>query len=722
MNINKALRQIVIDQLPYFIILIFSLIVVNNWFRGGIIYGGDMSFIIYPKVDSASYFSIIINAFNFHYNAIGSYGANPQLFWYYGLIYLFSLIPSVFSEEIMILLLLSLGAIYVYRLVYEISIKSDKISKNNAIIAGIISASFYVSNWGLAEAYAYNIILLIAFIYPLLPLWTYYARALFVKSYGIHIIKNLILVSILGTVILSTAEIIYFLQIVSFMFLIFLFYSISKDLKKFIKNISLLILSFFLLLIGNYYWIKPAIKGASVTVQNLYNISLYYFELNSHYMPFTLVMRNLGFNGFFNFPEYTLILSFIIPILIIIPLLIGKKTKENIIYITITLIVITFWAGTNTPFGPIYLYLFEHFHYFIEFRTLNVAFAWLASFLFAITVGLGYASLSTKIKGKKRALVIGSILIIIISVIIPYPVFSGTLMERTNIPNYFINSVNYVNSLNNCGEVLILPTSPNWFFSTWYVGSNIWQFFSNKPVIYGGSYSSSELSVMEFYNNITNTLTLNNYTSVNLLELQNVFLLLNIKYIVVENDSTTTPSMVINKYVNNLFLLQKYNIVEFLHKFGNIYIFTTNVNSSYFYTFSPIYFKYVSNITVNDVMNINYTEILIPITNYSNYNNGIFILHANTNSGYLFNIFDYMPLWSVNNTLSVESYVYNSTFGNIFPLNISGTVYLRNGLQQSANISLYELFAYIISTFMILVITEIIIIKNRFNLTMLMPL
>ncbi|WP_236752310.1 hypothetical protein [Acidianus sp. HS-5] len=705
-------RQIATNKLPYIITLIFTFIVVNNWFRGKVIFGGDMSFIIYPGVNSNYYLSMIINAFNLNAQALGSYGANPQLFWYYGLIYIFSLIHSIFSEEIMIFLLLSLGSIYVYRLVYEIVLDNLKIKKINAITAGLISATFFVSNWGLVEAYAYNIILTIAFVYPLLPVLTYYVRALLVKSSGMYIVKNLILISILGTIIISTVNIIYFLQIAGFMIFIFLFYSISRNLRKFIKNILLSVSSFILIILGNYYWIAPTTKAASIMVSNkgLDALSLYYFKSNSLCMPFSLVIRDLGFNGHFNYPEYSLILSFIIPILTFIPFLMFRNIRENketIIYVIITFIAITFWAGITTPFSSIYLYLFEHFPYFIEFRTENVAFAWLASFLFSITVGLGYASIATRL--KKKSIVIGFVLLIILSVIIPYPVFSGDLNSRVNVPNYFIGSVNFINSLNNSGEVLILPKSPNWFFSTWYVGTNIWQYFSIKPVIYGGVYSSSELSIRQLYDNISNILTLNNYTSTNILELKNIFILLNIKYIVVENDSTTTPYTTVDKYVQNLFLLQKYDIVSFLHKFDKIYIFKTEVNSSYFYLFSSKYYRYIVNITLKNMENINYSRILLPINNYTVYHDGKFILNLNDNKGYLFVIFNYMNLWNINNTYPEESYIYNNTFGNIFPVNLSGIITLKNELQASANVELMELMSYLISALVILFLIEIFI-------------
>ncbi|MCH4816865.1 hypothetical protein MLJ63_14380 [Saccharolobus shibatae] len=665
-----------------------------------------MSFIVYPGVNVNYYLSKIIDAFNLNALALGAYGANPFLFWYYGLVYVFSLIPLIYSEEIMIFLLLSFGSMYVYRLVYEIVLDNLKSKTTiNAIIAGLISATFFVSNWGLAEAYAYNIILTVAFIYPLFPIMTYYIRALFIKSPGIlYIIRNLVIISILGTIIISTANIFYFLQTVGYIVFIFLFYSISRNLRKFIKNLFLSISSFILLALGNYYWISLSAKPAQTVVSDkgFISLSLYYFKTNSLYMPFWLVIRDLGFNGPFKFPEYSLILSFIIPILTFIPLLIIKNVKEVTIYIVMTFIAITFWAGITTPFSSLYLYLIGHLPYFIEFRTENVAFAWLASFLFSITVGLGYAALTSRFRLKRYIIVVGLVILIVLSVIVPYPVFNGSLSARISIPNYFIASVNFINSQNEYGEVLILPKSPNWFFSTWYVGTNIWQYFSNKPVIYGGVYSSSELSIRMLYDNITSLISLNNYTYINILELKNIFILLNIKYIVVENDSTTTPYTVVDKYVQNLFYLQKYGIVSFLHKFDKIYIFKTNVNSSYFYLFSPKYLNYISNITPKDIENIDYSKILVPINNYTLYHNGKFILNSYQKNGYLFVIFNYNPSWNINGIHPNESYIYNYEFGNIFPINLSSTIIiLKNNLQDSTDVSLIEIFSYLI--FMLLV-------------------
>ncbi len=710
-------KYLFINKLPYILILVFTFIVVNNWFRGKVIFGGDMSFIVYPGVNSNYYLSMIVNAFDLNARALGSYAISsplsyygPQLFWYYGLVYIFSLLPFSFSEEIMIFFLLSLGSVYVYRLVYEIVIDNIKSKKINAIIAGVISATFFVSNWGLAEAYVYNIILTTAFIYPLLPIWLYYVRKLYIKSSGIYTVRNLLLTSILSTIMISTGNIFFFPQIVGFIFFISLLYSISKNFRKIIRNILLLLSSFILLIAGNYFWIADTAKVASATIsdKDFFDLSLYYFKTNSYYMPFSLVIRDLGFNCPFNFPEYSLILSFVIPILTFTPILILKNIKEMkeiIIYIILTFIVITFWASITTPFSPIYLYLFKHFPFFIEFRTENVAFAWLASFLFSITIGLGYASITTRL--GEKSIILGFLLLLILSVIIPYPVFNGSLNSRISIPSYFIDSVSYINSLNDFGEVLILPKSPTWFFSTWYNGTNIWQYFSIKPTIYGGGYSSPEISIRQLYDNITNLLTLNNYTPTNILELRNIFILLNIKYIIVENDSTSVPYSTVDKYVQNLFLLQKYGLVTFLHKFGNIYIFKSNVNSSYFYVFSPEYYRYVMNISLYDIENINYSKILFPINNYTQYHNGKFILNLNKNKGYLFVIFNYMPQWIIYNTSPVKSYIYNNTFGNIFPINLTGTVILENKLQEYINMTLIEIISYLTSSFVVILAIDI---------------
>lgn len=483
-----GIRNRLVDSYYIYIIILTSITTQTIlWLKGGIWYGGDQNFIIFPSSSDQMYINTIIFGIS-NYPFLAGPTIATSFFWFWGLISIFNKIPFTYSEYLFLIFIYFIGSVYIYKLISEVILTET--SKYEKIFISLVISIIYMSNWGIyfADSQSSGITFLtIPFIYNLLSPTIYYIIKSFYENNYINKLRYYGILIILFMMLGSTSNIYNFGEIIGIVVIVSLGYLVIYRRITNILNFLFIISIFF---ISNSFWILSVIPSVNSTLSSseFLKISYEYFIGNAR--PFNYV-----FFGFYNYSNSWVVNLIASMIIVSIPFLFIHKNKHLLFWDIIYFIITTLYAGVDSPFGSVYKYLFLHVPYFVEFRTLVVAFGWLQGFVLSIivTIGIFYtyklliskSNISNKIHRNMSRIVISSglLTIVIISVL---PVIIGENYDSIHIPEYFIETVNYINSQKGYFNVLALPETNLWMKTSWYYGNNLLIWFLDKPVFVWG--------------------------------------------------------------------------------------------------------------------------------------------------------------------------------------------------------------------------------------------
>jgi hypothetical protein len=652
--------------LPYLVILVWVSMEVVNWFRGQTVYYGDQGFIIYPHVNFWRYLAGVTYAVT-DYPFLGVPSFPSGNLFVSLLIFTFSLIPLRFSEGILAAILLSIGSCYVYRLVGESLEVEDKVR----VAVSIVSALFFSSNWGLVEGGLITEYLTAFFVYPFLPPLTYYARKFALSGKGRHFA----LFSIFSLLSTSSSGIVYIIQTFGLALLFSIYYPLRTKGRRGLLHSGLMVSSSAL---GLLYWAVPAYYGivSPTLTREFVQISYVTFQYYNNF-PFVRAVTGLGMP--YDFPVYTTLIYLAIPVILLLAIF-TRIRGEALLWISLFIVASVLWGGKQSPFWGIYQWLFLHIPYLVDFRTYFIAFSFYYFFVSSVSLGMALHHILSKVGKLYIPLLVVSM--IALDVVAPLPVISGSQVERVTVPDYFLETASYLNSIPGHFNVLLLPESLYWFSTTWYTGVNLLPMFSTHPVFTGGYYGSSSPQVMSIYENLSSLL----YNGGNETEVRNILYLLNVKFVVVEADYVRkydVPSNVTYYLVH----INADHLFKLVKRFGPMYIYQVGINSSYFLE---------SNTTNVKLGSSELISIFKPLHSYQ-FVNPVEVRVNNVSSKYLIFLYSYSPLW-VSTSGKPSLFLY----ANLYNVNSTSlTLNLRS--QGSLKLSYYLLApfsAFVISVYL----------------------
>lgn len=634
------------------------------WLKGGIWYGGDQNFIIFPGSSDQEYINAIIFGIS-NYPFLTGPTIATSFFWFWGIVSVFNKIPFIYSEYLFIILLFFIGSVYMYKLITEIILVN--MTKHERILISLVLSIMYMSNWGIyfADSQSSGITFLTTpFIYNLLSPSIYYIIKSFYEYSYINKLKYYGILIILFMILGGTSNIYNFGEVAGIIVIISLGYLILYRRKSNILNLLSIISIFF---ISNLYWLFLVIPSVNTSLGSteFLKISYQYFIGNAR--PFNYV-----FFGFYNYTESWLVNLMASLILISIPFLFIHKNKHLLFWDIIYFIITTLYAGIDSPFGSIYKYLFLHVSYFVEFRTLVIAFGWLQGFVLSIIVPIGifyiYRSFTSNrnIKTNKTIRnIMFSLIFISITIISVFPVIIGENYDSIHVPQYFINTVNYINSQKGNFNVLALPETNLWMRTNWYYGNNLLIWFLNKPVFVGGSYDYSNQQLQNFYGLLS--LYLYKFNSSHILAVYNLLYLLNVKYIILQGDA---QGYNITQYLISLNQYAEHDILSLVENYSSYYIYRVNINSSIILASNS---SIVTNLNTSILCRYNLSAILRPVS-FDEINPSIYIVNNKDQYRYIVFLYSYNGLWKTNPSTTHEKFY----FANLFTTNGNSNIKIIN--------------------------------------------
>ncbi|AKA74671.1 hypothetical protein SULI_12940 [Saccharolobus solfataricus] len=641
-----------VKRVNYIIILISITIQTILWLKGGIWYGGDQNFIIFPGSSNQEYINAIVFGIS-NYPFLAGPTIATSFFWFWGLVSIFNMIPFIYSEYMFIILLFFVGSIYIYKLISEIIL--SKLSGYEQLFISLLISIVYMSNWGIyfADSQGSGITFLtIPFIYSLLSPSIYYIIKSFYENNYIDKLRYYGILMLLFMMLGSTSNIYNFDEIIGILIIISLGYLIIYRNKKNILNFLSILAIFF---ISNLYWIFSVIPIVNSTLSNteFLKISYQYFIGNAR--PFSYV-----FFGFYNYTNSWIINLIASMILISISFLLINRNTHLIFWDIIYFLVSTLYSGIDSPFGNFYEYLFLHVPYFVEFRALVIAFGWLQGFIFSIITSISvFYAYRLLISNKKimirkniSSIIVSSVLLAIV-VISLYPVMIGENYDSIHIPEYFIKTVNYINSQKGNFNVLALPETNLWIRTNWYYGNNLLVWFLNKPVFIGGSYDYANSELQSFY------MLLNSYfyefNSSHILVIYNLLYLLNIKYIILQGDA---QGYNITQYLDSLNKYVKHGLLSLAENNSPYYVYRVNIDSSVILGSNS---SMITSFNSSMLNKYNLSIILRPMP-YIEINPSTYIVNNTDHYKYVIFLYSYNNLWKTM-PLTIHK---NFSFTNLF--------------------------------------------------------
>lgn len=499
------------------IILLVGLIILK-WFGGQfLINGGDFAF----PLNHENFFTITSNVWDSYSSTGASSPRNVAALMPFSILLLifgklgFSI---YFTEKLLFYFWFVSAGISTYILCSVLGINK---------YGRLFSSLFYMIN-------PFSLIVIYHVAHGLLfPIYAFLPLLLALFIYGLKNNKNLIYIILINLLFLATITNNFVnpaLFIVSMIPLfVYALYQIATNFKKkqvLKKSIKFILMFFIVMSLFNIYWIIPSLTSvteqhdqASNTVE-LKNKGPFLedkntFKLNSGKIHDLFRMMGLWStfanankeDTYYSWTKYYknnffIILTYLIPLLLIIPFLFFKKSnRENIIFLGLLFLIAIFLnKGHNLPFLKLTSLLFERISIVTRlFRGVILKFGFLLALSISPLLGEGIGTLVEIIQKKKKtySTVFLSLMLFLFIFVMGFPAWTGSVIQqpqkyypglRLKIPLDYYSfeswDANQTDSFRY--YVLPLPVSYNvvyWWGDSGYIGGEFMRWFTKHPLI-----------------------------------------------------------------------------------------------------------------------------------------------------------------------------------------------------------------------------------------------
>jgi len=543
---------------PILVILLIGLLSIT-WFKGNfIIKSGDSLFGLSPnyqlKIDSYMWYpiggiqTVQIPFVSYPYLLFMAFLQNIGL-------------SLVTSEKILFYLLFTASGLSMYYIITVVLAH-----KEQKVLIGLTAALLYMMNpftliniWGSG---------LIVFAYPLLPL----SLALFIRGLNTKKFSCLFLllaVWLIFSYAFGNPAFAFPILVILLSYLAFYVIVERKNKINLVYSLKFIIILFFGWLFLNMFWILPTLPfinqsyagaqvsggysaiflGTSATTNVLNSLRLVgYWTFYSSFLtaPYYLFASAYLTNPFF------IAVSFVIPILAFLPLLLKVKNKF-VIYLTVVAVCGVFAIKQfNPPFGGLNLWMIEHVPYAGMFRDSYEKLGMIVSMSFAFLIGVSVYAIYSRLKNfrvfsshiliKKFVPVVFVVVFLLVMQLFMFPFWTGDVVYaggnvqasgRIQVPAYYSAAGDWVNSQSGQFSLLYLPIYAGTFRYMWngtsYGGSDAldeYFFHENLILAMWNDPSSSGMLAVE------SLLSTNGSSD----SFGNVLAFMNVRYIVVHDD------------------------------------------------------------------------------------------------------------------------------------------------------------------------------------------
>ena len=343
-------------------------------------------------------------------------------------------------------------------------------------------------------------------------------------------------------------------------FIVHIFWNIN-DPKEVYSSIKLSVLIVLISVALNFWWLFPwlfsfksSYESQLVTVPSYDN-----YEILSKLYDLGFIVRLLRkdmLNWLFPYSTNLIFIGFLIPIISFISVITNYKSRHIFFFTFLVIIGLFIGKGIQQPFGEFSKWLFQNIPGFIIFRNPFEKAGILVTLGYSLLFSTGTILLYRTIKennslllNKKLSKWIAKFFVllscILILVVYVWPMWTGELFIRdpqgvdksnlyVEVPKYYEEANNYINSKEDEFRILVLPLSGgdsayyNWEHG--YSGKEPSFLFFDKPTV-----------SMRTYNNLVDDITIRKIpdliTKPTNIKLWKIFSILNIKYVIVNYDT-----------------------------------------------------------------------------------------------------------------------------------------------------------------------------------------
>ena len=346
-----------------------------------------------------------------------------------------------------------------------------------------------------------------------------------------------------------------------FSYLVFFFFN---NKSKIIQGLKFTFVTLIIVIFINSWWMIVYFPNAIQISKVMHKVKGFSALDTGALLEFFRFLGNWGWRmkgyklPYFPYANYydrfpLLFLTFFLGVIVFSSTLFLKKYKNISFFIFLALFGLFLVKGTHSPFGEIYNYLYHNVPGFWIFREPYTKFTLLNIFSFSILLGysvdgiFNFIKSSNFIKKKKYFYFIPNIFVILMILtilIISFPMFTGETIWNekdgnrrswhVEIPDYWINIQNWFDKNDSKNKIFMTPkgglyNSPfdweNGFSATYTPAKVLFKnpilFFDSEPLTYA--------------NKLINSI-FKNLNPENILDFSKIVSLLNVKYIIQQND------------------------------------------------------------------------------------------------------------------------------------------------------------------------------------------
>lgn len=604
----------------HLLFLILSFVLTYIWFQKGLLIALGESAI--PFYDLSKVF--IFYGHSWSPIALGFFpGTTPTIYAFFslGLPFQFLNVPGFLIQAIVTFILIF------SMLEFSFFASSIIIEKNfkHEFIFRLVSSLFYtfnliclVSVWNRVQ---YPFILF----YILLPLilWLF-AKTIRDRNLSLIIVLNFALIPFAAAFSAIPFFILTWVLIGLYVVFIIFVYFKKKDVVVF--SILALFLTLFVWILFNAWWFFQFLVWALTKAQGGFTLKGNIDTLNilsdvQGNLSYVFRLSNKGFFdqiesvwGSVYFSTPFTVISFIVPFLAFMPLLIKKKPTFIYFFLLLALVVIFFTKGSAGPFGQIFIILFSYIHPLESFRSAFEKFGLALPLAYAPLIGFSVVVIYQHFRQKFGAIYsnvsLGALIVLLFGILV-FPYWNGWIFtypvphandlsngDYVEIPSYYKDADNYFNLSDEDFRVYAMPVEGDGLTTTWehsFTGID----YSN------GIFRKSFLSLTSPEENLQFIMNQLQYAFDKAPEHFTTILgLVNAKYVMVRTDvdyiyrSMRDPKMILSH-------IEKTEIPDFVfsEKFGELHIFENTKTSKKIYPVSSIYTA-VKDINLSHLLSI----------------------------------------------------------------------------------------------------------------------
>lgn len=437
-----------------FWLTILSLIIVVVWFGKGLMFGGGEEGM--PFYNPMSYLQSTGYSWNEAQAGYDMVLLLPRIPYFAALAFLFKHgVNAIFLQAATFFILICLGCLSIYFLVKETTTDN---------LVAFFASVFYLLNP-----------------YSMIQIW---GRGIYAQFFAFALVPAFLLFSVLGlrrknllffllaifiSIILSPAFVfptqILVIWIPVSIYLVFYIWSNKHNISVVRQAVLSVVCLGVAWLLAQAWWMWPYIKSLSASVSKLGDIKYNIGSLRgiSNESSFVVVIRLIhkflltGTYGDIYSSGLFRVLSWIIPIMLLLSLFVCKKLKDFGFYIALLLLSLFIVMGTNSPLGGIFEWLFRNISPFQGFRNPYEK----AGILLLLSVTPLFAIGLNKLSGLFKWVVV-----FLVCGLYVWPMWTGQFAGGVNfnpwfkVPAYYQQANNWIVSQDKDSRIIQLPLDP----------------------------------------------------------------------------------------------------------------------------------------------------------------------------------------------------------------------------------------------------------------------